>query len=42
MITVNLDKELIVNAIDTENRAVAHYSREAIMAICAKAAWILN
>lgn len=38
MITVNLDKELIVNAMDTENRAVAHYSREAIISTCARVA----
>lgn len=42
MIIVNISKELIANAFKHEEKTLSHYSREAILATCARAAWILN
>lgn len=38
MITVNLSKDLIANAFKHEEKTLSHYSREAILATCARAA----
>ena len=40
MITVSLDKDIIQHAFSTDKQ-LSHYAREAIIATCGRAAWIL-